>query len=494
MTLTQITRASLMAGSALLASLAVGPVPDAVAQGEGEAAFTFTAQSGDNVEAFRGELQVPENRADPDSRMITLSYVRFPATGETSGPPIVYLAGGPGGSGSGTARGRRFPLFMAMRQHADVIAFDQRGTGESQRPPRCTSSQQPDEAARVSDADIVAAYQAALAECVAFWEGEGVDLLGYTTAESVADLSDLRVHLGADEISLWGISYGSHLALAAINAIPDEIDRVILASAEGLDQTVKYPARTDSYIGRLQAAIDTQPAAAALYPDIAGLMRRVHAQLEANPILIEVPREEGPAIPFLLQRHHVQQFASGLIADPANAGLLPALYTSLEQGDTTLATRLLGFFWTPGEPISLNAMSTAMDIASGIEPDRLAEVEAQAESGLLGLYLNFPMPQLNESIDGLDLGSDFRRGPTGDTPVLLLTGTLDGRTYPQSQREAVVGLSQVTQVIVRNAGHNLFMTTPEVGEVMHRFMRGEAVEQTEILIDLPDFLANPFER
>ncbi|MFY0638733.1 alpha/beta fold hydrolase [Maricaulis maris] len=494
MSLTQITRASLLAGTALFAGLAIGPAPQALAQVEGETEITFTAQSGDTVDALRGEFQVPENRADPDSRMITISYVRFPATGETAGPPIVYLAGGPGGSGSGTAQGRRFPLFMAMRQHADVIAFDQRGTGQSQRPPRCASSQQVDSAARVSDADIAAAYRAALAECVSFWQAEGVDLLGYTTRESVADLSDLRTHLGADAMSLWGISYGSHLALAALDAIPDEIERVIIASAEGLDQTVKYPARTDAYIARLQAAIDTQPAAAALYPDIAGLMRRVHAQLEAEPILIQVPQEDGPAIPFLLQRHNVQQFSSGLIADPANAGLLPALYASLEQGDTTLATRLLGFFWTPGEPLSLNAMSTAMDIASGIDADRLAAVEAQAETSLLGLYLNFPMPQLNDAVDGLDLGADFRTGPTGDTPVLLLTGTLDGRTYPQSQREAVADLSDVTRVVVRNAGHNLFMTTPEVGEVMHRFMRGEPMDDTEIVIDLPDFLANPFER
>jgi len=494
MTLTQITRASLLAGTALLAGLLAGPAPQALAQGDGESEITFTAQSGDTVEAYRGEFQVPENRADPDSRMITISYVRFPATGETAGPPIVYLAGGPGGSGSGTAQGRRFPLFMAMRQHADVIAFDQRGTGQSQRPPRCASSQQVDSAARVSDADIVAAYQAALAECVGFWQAEGVDLLGYTTRESVADLSDLRAHLGADAMSLWGISYGSHLALAALDAIPDEIERVIIASAEGLDQTVKYPARTDAYIARLQAAIDTQPAAAALYPDIAGLMRRVHAQLEAEPILIQVPQDDGPAIPFLLQRHNVQQFSSGLIADPANAGLLPALYASLEQGDTTLATRLLGFFWTPGEPLSLNAMSTAMDIASGIDADRLVAVEAQAETSLLGLYLNFPMPQLNDAVDGLDLGADFRTGPNGDTPVLLLTGTLDGRTYPQSQREAVADLSDVTRVVVRNAGHNLFMTTPEVGEVMHRFMRDEPIDDAEIVIDLPDFLANPFER
>ena len=42
-------------------------------------------------------------------------------------------------------------------------------------------------------------------------------------------------------MTLWGISYGSHLALAALNEIPSEIDRIVIASAEGLDQTVKLP-------------------------------------------------------------------------------------------------------------------------------------------------------------------------------------------------------------------------------------------------------------
>lgn len=490
-----LTRTGLLAGALFAASpIFAHAAQPADAAPTSETAIVFAAQSGDTADAFRGEFQVPENRADPDSRMITISYVRYPATGDASGPPIVYLAGGPGGSGSGTAQGRRFPLFMAMRQHGDVIAFDQRGTGQSQRPPRCVSSQAADDTARVSDADIIASQRAALDECLAFWAGEGVDVLGYTTRESVADLSDLRAHLGAERMTLWGISYGSHLALAALNESPDEIDRVVIASAEGLDQTVKLPARTDAYIARLQEAVNTQPAAAALYPDIAGLMRRVHAQLEAEPILMQVPQEDGTSLPFLLQRHHLQQFASGLIADPANAGLLPALYAGLERGDTQLPIMLLQFFWTPGEAISMNAMPTAMDLASGIDADRLALVEAQAQTSLLGAYLNFPMPQLNEAIPGLDLGPDFRRGPTGDTPLLLLTGTLDGRTYPQSQREAVAGLSTVTQVTVVNAGHNLFMTSPDVAEAMHAFMRGEPVASEEIVIDLPDFLANPFER
>jgi hypothetical protein len=59
--------------------------------------MTFTANSGESVEAVGGSIMVPENRSNPKSRTIKLAYVRFPATGEHAGPPIVYLAGGPGG-------------------------------------------------------------------------------------------------------------------------------------------------------------------------------------------------------------------------------------------------------------------------------------------------------------------------------------------------------------------------------------------------------------
>ncbi len=457
-----------------------------------DAPIMFTAQSGDSVEAFQGYVEVPENRADPDSRMIRLNYVRFPATTETPGHPIVYLAGGPGGSGTGTARAHRFALFMQMRQHGDVIAFDQRGTGGSTELPVCASSVHIADTEPVSDAELAAAYRSAVEECGTFWQDQGVDLAGYTTRESVADLSDLRAHLGADQIDLWGISYGSHLALAALKEIPDEIGRVVIASAEGLDQTVKLPSRTDAYIARLQAAVDSQDLARANYPDIAGLMRRVHARLEAEPIALDIPQADGSVAPFLLQRHHLQEYASGLISDPNWARIMLALYANLDAGETGLAVGLLQRFHTPGEPITLRAMPTAMDLASGIGDARLDRVEAEARTSLLGAYLNFPMPQIRGSWNGFDLGEDFRRAPTGDTPVLLLTGTLDGRTYPEAQAEAVAGLSHVTQVTVRNAGHNLFMASPEVHAVIHAFMRDEPVTVTEILVDLPDFTELPF--
>src|SRR6476660_1841592 len=93
--------------------------------------YTFENAKGEKTAAEFGSLFVPERRSDPQSNLIELAFVRFKSTAKTPGPPIVYLAGGPGGSGIGTATGARFPLFMALREIADVIAFDQRGTGYS---------------------------------------------------------------------------------------------------------------------------------------------------------------------------------------------------------------------------------------------------------------------------------------------------------------------------------------------------------------------------
>ncbi|MGJ3231505.1 MAG: alpha/beta fold hydrolase [Oceanicaulis sp.] len=460
------------------AALGAQPLP-------GETPIVFTAQSGQTVEAWRGVLDVPEHRANPQSRMITLSYVRFPATGGVEGDPIVYLAGGPGGSGSRTAAGRRFELFMAMREHGDVIAFDQRGTGESTALPDCRTDIRVAEDRRLESGELAAAYRAAALQCRSFWAGEGIAIEGYTTLESVADLSDLRAHLGAQRLDLWGISYGTHLALAAMKTIPGELDQIILASAEGLDQTVKHPARADAFFQRLDAAVQTQPDAAALYGDVPALMRRVQARLATDPITLTLEGAEGEPVAFVFTRDHMQML-SGYASDPENAVWLLQLYKSLDDGETGLAQALAQQVFNPGEPITLRAMSTAMDVASGISAERRAQVDAEARESLVGAYLNFPMPQLAGVWPDMDLGGAFRGPVTYDRPVLLLTGTLDGRTFPEGQREAVRGVRDLTAVTVVNAGHNLFMTSPEVGAAMNAFMTGDPVPAA-ITVSLPDF-------
>ena len=343
----------------------------------GETPIVFEAQSGERVDAFQGQFDVPSNWTKDTDDTLTLSYVRFPTTGDSGGTPIIYLAGGPGGSGSATARGPRFPLFMAMREFGDVIAFDQRGTGDSSRPPSCTSDRIVDDNTAFSDEEFIALYRAAAQHCIAQWAEQGIRPQDWTTVQSVRDLDALRTHLGAEKINLWGISYGSHLALAALNSMSERIERVVLASVEGLDQTVKRPSETDAYFERLQAAINTQAELREQFPDIIGLIRRVHTQLEAEPITIQVRPQAGEPYDYLLERRDMQRFASRMISDPVRALRLLDLYRAVDAGITAPLAGLLANFHQHNEPIGFAAMPFFMDLASGIGNDALKQFEEQ---------------------------------------------------------------------------------------------------------------------
>jgi pimeloyl-ACP methyl ester carboxylesterase len=132
-------------------------------------------------------------------------------------------------------------------------------------------------------------------------------------------------------------------------------------------------------------------------------------------------------------------------------------------------------------------MPEAMDIMSGISDARLAMVREQAKTSLLGDVLNFPMPHLIGAFGLDDLGDDFRKPVKTSVRTLILTSTLDGRTYPAAAAEATAGFTNVTQVIVENGGHNVFMQSPEISDVILRFMRGEEVPTT-VTLELPKFL------
>nr|KJZ07380.1 alpha/beta hydrolase [Pseudoalteromonas rubra] len=458
---------------------------------DNETAITFKTQDDQQVAAFAGFITVPENRTQANSRTIRVHYVRFPATTERPGSPIIYLAGGPGGSGIKTAEyaNFRFPLFMALREFGDVIALDQRGTGKSDDLPVCHSDIDTRTNKPQTDLQVSRLYQRAAVQCVKFWHAQNIDIKGYTTEQSAEDLDDLRRHLKANKLTLWGISYGTHLALAATKVMPDNLDRLVLASVEGLEQTVKLPAQANAYFARIQQAINTQPEAKAHYPDIIGLIRRVHKRLEISPITIQISDKAGQKTDFLFQRWHMQRLASGMIADP-HRGLkrLLALYRALDTGIIEPLQQVANTGYFSDNQISFRLMPLAMDIASGISQQRLAQVNQQSRTALLGNYLNFPMPHLQGVISELDLGDTFRQAPVSKVPTLVLSGSLDGRTYPQSQREAVKSFSNVTQVIVKNAGHNLFMRSPEVTQAIKQFLAGEPVVKHEIIVPLPDLL------
>lgn len=479
MTHVSLNRRALLAAAGLaLPTLAFAQVP---AASPPAGAFRFKGWRGQETDAERGFFEVPEDRRDPGSRKIRLGYVRFASTAARPGPPIVYLAGGPGGEGTGAATGPRYPIFMALRAVADVIAFDQRGTGLSSTiPERPASTRPPPVFTEVGLTDYFRAeFQSAWAD----WTKAGVAMRGYNTEQSADDIDDLRRHLGAEKISLWGTSYGSHLALSILKRHGGRVHRVALSSLEGQDQTVKRPARIDALLRQVDALLGADPAARAAVPDLLALMRRVHAKLEARPAVTKVKLSGAPG-EILMGGFGVQMLAGGLIANPNTLAMLPALYLALDAGRTDVLAPFLG---DVTDLLSFRGMPEAMDLASGISPRKLALVRREARTAVLGEALNFPMPQLLGAIPGVDLGEGFRAPFRIDNPALLIAGSLDGRTPLAEQDEVAAQFRRKSRVLVDNAGHNVFEAHPDVQPLLVRFFNGEAVADTRLSLPAPKF-------
>ena len=436
--------------------------------------IAFKLRDGSTVAAEQGAFEVPEQRGNAATRKITIRFVRFKSTSAHPGPPIVYLAGGPGGSGIDAARGPRQPIFLSLRAVGDVIALDQRGTGLSNAIPSCTAAAPLDPAEGINEASLTGYYRRTLASCLGTWQAAGVSIAGYNTVENADDLEDLRRALGVPKIQLWGISYGTHLALATMRRHPAVIDRVVLASAEGMDQTVKLPSAVDAALGRIDRAADT---------DLTATMRRVHDRLDRVPASLSVDSPTGP-VRFTMDSFALRMLAGGIAKNPSGIADLAGLYAAFDAGqEQALAPMLYGMFFK--DPLVMPGMPELMDLASGISGSRLRAVRRQAGTALAGDATNFPMPQIADALPKLDLGDGYRREVRSAIPVLLFSGDLDMRTPLEEQAVATAGLSRLTKVIVHNGGHDLFEADPKIAGMIAIFLKGERLTQTSFNIDLP---------
>ncbi len=449
--------------------------------------YTFTNMKGEEVAAELGKFSVPENREKPSGNSIELQFVRFKSTNPNPSFPIVYLAGGPGGSGTGTAKGPRFELFMALREVADVIAFDQRGTGLSNPIPPCNQSTPFPLNEPGTQEAYVKHIQANTKKCLDFWKEQGFDLSGYNTNESADDLEELRKVLGVEKLNLWGISYGSHLAFAAVKRHPNSWNRIALAGLEGPDHTIKRPAYNQAFLEYLASKVKADPQASKVYPDVLGSMQKVLATLEAEPVLTKAKHPQtGMEFDVAISKLDLQLATSFfMLKNPQNSKDLPLIYHQLEQGDfSTLATWVGGIKMYAGR---VSAMSFAMDAMSGISAQRWELIQEEAKTALLGRTTNFPFPDVTAGMDLPDLGDEFRQNPVSSIPSLFFSGTLDGRTYLPSAKELIKGFENGIHVVIDGAGHDLFLSTPKVKELLLDFFAEKAVSSQTIDIPMPIF-------
>jgi pimeloyl-ACP methyl ester carboxylesterase len=388
-----------------------------------------------------GTFHVPADRDAVGDATLRLSYVRVPTTAISPGAPIVFLAGGPGDAATRAIAGMPTALLDELRAIADVIAFDQRGTGRSEpRNPVCPpGGLEPRDRVPVPS-ELLDVLTVRVTECLARAAAAGVFVQGLTTAQSADDLEALRRVLNVPRLSLLAGSYGTHLALAMVRQHPTSVDRLVLLGVEGPDDTFKLPSRVDSVIATI---------AAARRPSLVEEIRALRARFAASPATFTFPAGQVMVLgEWDLQRWIAESLDTRREIDALLAAL-PAIrdgeYSVLAQ--SALRARM---------PRPLNLMNLAMNCASYATADRLDRIAREAPTSLLGAAMDFPVPALCR-VPGLPRLPDAFRAPVqGTHRVLLVSGTFDARTPPVNAHLVAAGFPNHESLVLDHVSHDLF--------------------------------------
>src|SRR5919112_6091912 len=238
-----------------------------------------------------GYLTVPENRAEPTGRTIQIPVARAKATSPNPQPdPLVYLTGGPGGTGLAAAVLRVQAGWNADR---DVIFIDQRGTLKAQpllACPEIDAFLQAGVSLAPTSEEFATQSAAATQACHDRLVAAGWDLSAYNTTENAADVADLRVGLGIPEWNLYGVSYGTELALQILRDHPEGIRSVVLDSVVPPQLNLLDGFWPNAAAG-FRALFDACAADAAChtaFPDLESEFRTLVTQLTAQPRTIPI--------------------------------------------------------------------------------------------------------------------------------------------------------------------------------------------------------------
>jgi pimeloyl-ACP methyl ester carboxylesterase len=431
--------------------------------------------------AEEGRLLVPESRRRPSTRTLELRFVRFASTASKKNPPIVYLAGGPGASGILSASGDRYELFMKLRGAGDVIALDQRGAGFSHPAPVCpgTWSYPLD---RPHEADTLAVVLAPFLERCSSAFADSLDVTAFNTTESADDLEDLRIALGAEQLAVVGMSYGTHLALAYLRRYPNRIAHAVLAGVEGPDHTWKLPLNIDAVLRRVDSAIGADTRAHSAVPDFLASLRSTLAQLDMHPVTLDVthPRTKK-RLRVTVGGNDLRRAVFNLMAEREQIEEMLRRLIPILQGDYTALAERAALTRLDNEEL---VMSLSIDCSSGATKARLDLIARQAEDAILRDVANGYLRATCGTWPHEDLGDSFRAPAHSLVPTLFISGTLDPRTPPENAEEVARGFPNGRHLVIEGGAHDddLLISSPLIGDLMRSFLAGEDVATQRIAL------------
>ncbi|SFC90677.1 alpha/beta hydrolase [Streptomyces aidingensis] len=406
---------------------------------------TYDTEDG-GLPADCGTLVVPENRRDPDSRLIALPVVRIHATGDGEpSEPVFRLEGGPG------LTNMTFPAASRLTGRHDVVLVGYRGVDGSTvlDCPEVVSAMQ-------GRADLVAedslrAYGKAFADCAGRLTAEGVDLDGYSLPQRVDDLEAARRALGYERIDLVSESAGTRTAMIYSWRYPESVHRSAMIAVNPPGHFVWDPEITDQQLAEYAELCRADRECAARTDDLAATLRATAQDVPGRwgPLAIKEGNVRAAALWGLF---HTTEAAA-----PLNAPATLDAWLAAADGDAggLWAVSLLADLTFPESFVwgefaasgAIDAEAAKAYYAGGGDP---GSILGNAATDFL-----WGGGRLAEAWPAGPDHAEYQRVRTSETETLLIGGTLDLSTPARlAAGELLPALPNGRQVLLDGLGHS----------------------------------------
>jgi pimeloyl-ACP methyl ester carboxylesterase len=400
--------------------------------------------------AFCGSLRVPEDRAAPFSREISLNVVVIPAAGpESEADPVFFLAGGPGGAATQSWAGAP-TIFPGVHETRDIVLVDQRGTGRSEP---LVGPEIP---------NVVGLSRREQREAAAAWIREALgqtaaDPRFYTSLQAADDLDGVRSALGYHTINLYGSSYGATLAQYYLRQHGEHARAVVLDGGTLLDVPVLelIAARSQEALDAVFARCESDDPCRNAFPHAESEFQTVMDELAARPVRTDVTNAAtGEQV--VVTADAFAELIHQLLTE-SRSGEVPATVHLAATGDAeAIAGRIVG-----SDPTASLFRQLMLWSIFCSEPWAEYDVRDVARLGRHS-YLGRSQVGFARNV-GLVCSMMPRRSPRSweegpvrsTTPVLLLNGTADPQDPPENVADAPLELANSLTVPVRGYGHTV---------------------------------------
>ena len=401
-----------------------------------------------SIDAECATLTRPENPTKPDGKKIDLFVTKLSAkTVDPAQDAFTLIQGGPGGSSVDMAITLAQMLDM-VRNKRDVIIIDQRGTGRSNKL-ACDVNEPSGSFDLKKIAEQTKACRAKLA---------ANDLTAYTTSVAVQDLEAMRVAAGYEQLSLYGVSYGTRVAQHYMRRYPEQTRALIIDGVADVGLNLagaEIARRSQDAFDNIVTRCAKAEGCTSEHGDLKVKFSELRARLAKQPqkLVFSHPRT-GKQHTHTLTQYDLLGVVRLLPYSTEGTALLPMMIAQAHAGNyTPLAANVIS-----NNEMLENSFATGMH-NSVVCTEDAPFVKQGARAATKNAYFGSMM------IDAIStscahwprglMDDDFLEPFDSDAPVLVLSGETDPITPPENGKRAAKMFSNSKHLIVPAQGHGV---------------------------------------